>query len=580
MLQIATGKLFTRPACRENLLRGMLYTNAILASENGVKTATGTLLPSSSYSIRPSVLVYEFTELIEGEDIGPGMLVSSGVEPYLQDYSVVVSFALNCICTPDVDLARRLTSAQRGLVTRVAPQALVCRFFDAELWCKPDEMKFLEDFILKLVELPRGTFLGVMRALRTYVNGMHRIADDLELAYTLLVASVESLAQDFDGHESDWDSFDERKRKAVDKALSEADKVIAQRVRQALLKVEHVALARRFREFAVAHTPSTYFRQASDTANGPLLGRSDLAEVLGMAYQSRSKYVHQLRRLPDAVTLGHGHGETAIENRTTHLTLQGLSRLMRSVIIEFVVRQPSVEREPYNYHMERSGIIQLRMAPQYWVGRAEGDITKAGRDKLEGFLQQLASCLLRLPDAVVTDLRPVLAVACEVVPRLEKRLRLPYLALHALFNMYVARQDLAEMPSAIEALIQVELAEPSSEALIAHALAGQTVQWSLEVHQGALNTYLRRRADANGLRFPRLFEAAIALELAERLRCAGDMEGCRGVVALAVENHPGHIGLVEAETNLLPTVPISWRDVMLPSAEQPQQQSCQEPDHQ
>lgn len=573
MLQIATGKLFTRPVGRENLLRGMLYTNAILAREDAIETAAGRLLPSSSYSIRPSVLVYEFIERMEGEEQGPGVLISSTVDPYLQDYSVVVSFALNCVCTPEVDLARRLTTGQRGLATRVAPQTVVRRFFDGEIWCKPDDLKFLENFVGKLIGLPRRTFLGVMRALRTYVNGMHRIADDLELAYTLLVASVESLAQDFDGHESDWDSYDERKRKAVDDALSGVDEVISQRVREALLRVEHVALARRFREFTVAHIPPRYFRETADAGSGLLLERSDLAEALGTAYQSRSKYVHQLRRLPDAVTLGHDLGETAIEDRATHLTLQGLSRLMRSVIVEFVMRQPSLQHEPYSYHLERSGVVQVRMAPQYWVGRAEGDITKAGRDKLEGFLQQLASCLLKEPGAVVTDLRPVLEVACEVVPRLEKRLRLPYLALHALFNMHVARQDSAEMPAAIEALIHKELGEPSSEALVAYALSGQTVTWPLEVHQTILHAYLRRRGAANGLRLPRLFEAALTLELAERLRCAGDMEGCCRVVALAVENHPGHSGLLAVETNLVPTVPISWRDAMLPAVEQKQQQS-------
>jgi hypothetical protein len=184
VLQIATGKLFTRPASRENRLRGMLYTNAIFTREDAVETALGRLFPSSSYSIRPSVLVYEFSERIEDEEHGPGVLVSSGVEPYLQDYSVVVCFALNCVCTPDIDLVRRLTTGQRGLATRVAPQTLVHRFFDGEIWCKPDELTFLEEFVEKLIGLPRRTFLGVMRALRTYVNGMHRIADDLELAYT------------------------------------------------------------------------------------------------------------------------------------------------------------------------------------------------------------------------------------------------------------------------------------------------------------------------------------------------------------------------------------------------------------
>jgi hypothetical protein len=550
----------------------MLYTNVILIREAAVETAAGRLLPSSDYSIRPTIWVYEFTERIEQEEQGPGVLVSSTVGPYLQDYSVVVSFALNCTCTPDVDLARRLTNGQPGLATRVAPQALVRRFFDGEIWSKPDELKFLQEFVAKLIGLRRGTFLGVMRALRTYVNGMRRIADDLELAYTLLVASVESLAQDFDGHESDWDSLDERKRNAIDKALSGADEIVAQRVREALLGVEHVALARRFREFAAAHTTPAYFRQDAG-AGGLLLGRSDLIEALGTAYQSRSKYVHHLRRLPDVVTLGHGQGEIAVEGRTTHLTLQGLSRLMRSVIVEFVMRQPSVEHEPYNYHLERNGVVQLRMAPEYWVSGAEGDITMHGRDKLEGFLEQLASCLLKEPNAVVSDMRPVLTAAIEYVPKLKKHLRRPYLALHALFNGHVAERDAAATPAAIEKLVEQELDEPSSEAMIAHALFSQTVPWSLGVHHSTLQSYLRRRGAATGLRFPRLFEAALALELAERLRGAGDMEGCSGLVALAVENHPGHPGLLEFERNLQPNIPIIWRDILLP-AEQPQQQSA------
>lgn len=568
MLQIASGKLFTASVGRENRLRGMLYTNAVLAREESVDTAAGRLLPSSSYSIRPHVLIYEFIERMEDEGVKPGVLVSSTVDPYLQDFSVVISFALNCTCTPDVDLARRLTSGGRGLATRVAPQELVRRFFDREYWCQPDDIAFLGDFTDRLIGLPRSTFLGVMRALRTYVNGMHRIADDLELAYTLLVASVESLAQDFDGHESDWESFDERKRKAVDEALSTADEVTAQRVREALLKVEHVALGRRFREFATAHTMPTYFRQVSKD-DGFRLARSDLGEVLGLAYQSRSKYVHQLRQLPDMVTMGHGYAETALDERSTHLTLQGLARLMRSIIIEFVMRQPSVDREPYDYRFERSGVVQVRLAPQYWVGNAEGDIKKAGGRKLEGFLQQLELWLLKQPNVVVTDMRPVLARAVEFIPNTQKQLRLPYLALHFLFNWYTSEQDSAPSPPAIRALIEQELREPSSESLIAHALSDQSVDWSLEVHQQTVDNYLRRRAAASGLRFPRTFEAALTLDLAERYRLVGDVDACKAMVALAVENHPGHVGLLEFERIFRAEGPISWRNVILPASKEP-----------
>lgn len=563
MLQIATGKLFTKSVERENRLRGMLYTNAIIEREASIETAAGSLLPSSSYSIRPHALIYEFVERMEGDGIKPGVLVSSTVDPYLQDFSVVVSFALNCVCTPDVDLAKRLTSGVRGLVTRVAPQELVSRFFEKEYWCKSDEIEFLKDFTNKLIGLPRTTFLGVMRALRTYVNGMHRITDDLELAYTLLVASVESLAQDFDGHDSDWESFDERKRTAVDEALFGADADISQRVRDALLRVEHVALARRFREFSIAHTTAAYFRQASDT-NVFRLGRSDLAEVLGLAYRSRSKYVHQLRSLPDMVTIGHNYTETAIDGRSTHLTLQGLARLMRSIIIEFVMRQPSVGSEPYDYHLERSGIMQVRLAPGFWVGRTEGDIEIAGRDKLEGFLQQLESCLLKQPDSVVTDMRSVLEKAIEFVPNTKKPLRLPYLALHVLFNYYTSEKDSVPIPSAINALIKNELGEPGSESLIAHTLSSQVMDCSLEVHAQTLQDYFRRRGAANSLRFPRTFEAAITLDLAERYRLLGDIDACKTIVALAVENNPGHSSLLEFDKNFQMETPINWRNVMLP----------------
>ncbi|MBP5957940.1 hypothetical protein ICA16_19880 [Pseudomonas anatoliensis] len=565
MLQIATGKLFSRPVGWENLLRGVLYTNATFPKENAVETAVGKLLPSTSYSIHPRVLVYELVERMEAEERGPGVLLSSCVEPYLNDFAVVASFALNCVCTPDIDLARRLTSGEKGLATRAAPQKFVRRFFDSELWCKPEEIAFLQEFTTRLIGLPRNTYLCVMRAIRTYINGMHRIADDLELAYTLLVASVESLAQDFDEHESDWESYDERKRLAVDEALIGAEEGLAQRVRGALLRVEHTALARRFREFAISHTPPSYFREASLLVN-QALSRSDLTEVLAMAYQSRSKYVHQLKKLPDAVVLGHGYSETALHERVTFLTLQGLSRLMRNVIIEFIKSQPSLEREEHEYVLERTGVIRIEMAPEYWVANAEGDVISAGRRKLEGFLEQFLPCALSEEGASLTDLRPVLIPVAELLPSAKKNLRLPYLALYVLFNGVVPESSRAPISESINKLIQKELSQPSAEALITNTILGKVASWPLEVHLQVLESYFKRRGKPTGLRFPRLFEAAVSLDLAERFRLIGDMDQCRKMVALAVESHPGHQRLVQLEAEIDPDTPIHGADILLPSS--------------
>ncbi len=567
MLQIATGKLFSRPVGWENLLRGTLYTNANIEPELVVETAAGKLIPSSRSSIQPTVLVYEMQERMEAEEKAPGVLVSCTAEPYLSDFAAVTSFALNCVCSPDIDLARRLTSGKKGLATHASPHQFVSRFFEPELWCKPEEVAFLQAFVGQLIGLPRQTYLGVMRTIRTYINGMHRIADDLELAYTLLVASVESLAQDFDGHESDWASYDERKRQAVDEALTGADETVAQRVRDALLTVEHTALARRFREFVIANTSPEYFRDAS-LVPGQALSSTDITESLVMAYQARSKYVHQLMRLPAVVVLGHGYGETVLHERRAYLTLQGLSRLMRNVIIEFVASQPSLDREPYpRYYLERTNIIQLRMAPQYWVGNVEGDLLSAGPSKLEGFLEQLVPCQLGEEGAVLTDLRPVFSAAADVVLGAKREPRLPYLALYTLFNMVVPVEQRAPIPEGIEKLIQQDLLQPSPEALLVHTVAGKVPGWTLEVHDQTIESYFKRRGRPSGLRFPRFYEAAVTLDLAERYRLEGDILNCRRLVALAVESHPGHQRLVELEASINLNTPIRGADVLLPRSE-------------
>lgn len=567
MLQIATGKLFTSLESRENQLRGMFYTNAVIGYEKSVETVIGRLLPSSSTAQKPQIVLYELTERMEGNEITHGTLASSGIEPYLQDFAVVVAFALNCVCTPDIDLCRRLINGHRGISTNASPSTFVKRFFDNSIWCTQEDRKFLTEFTAKLIGLHRQTFLGVMRSLRTFINGMYRIADDLELAYTLLVVSVESLAQDFDEHRSNWESLDERKRVAIDRALDGADSALAQRVRSAVLAVEHVALGRRFREFVIAHTGPDYFRPETKP-NEPTLGRSDLSEVLGLAYQARSKYVHQLQRLPAMVTMGHHQlGEITAEGRATYLTFQGLSRLMRNVIIEFVQKQPTVQREPYNYAFERSGVVRMKMAAQYWVGSTDGDIKTHGRDKLEGFLQQLASLLLREPNAIITDLRPVLEQAAKWLPMLKTQLKLPYLALFAVFNAYVHKQDQAPTTSSINALIEKELDKCGSESLLVHTLYGQVPPWPTEEHANAIVTYFKRRSAKNGLRFPRLFEAALLLDLAERYRLAGNMQACMDTVSLAVENQPGHAGLRGLEQELDAESPIRWQEILLPSFE-------------
>ncbi len=144
-------------------------------------------------------LIYEFTELIE-QPPRAGVVASHGVEPYLNDFAAIVSFALAVACTSEPELTSRLISGRRFPTINVPPQKLIHRAFDDQVWCHDEDADRLVTIVRDLIGLRRESYLAAMRAIRTYVTGLHRVVDDLELAYTLLVASVESLAQGFDGY--------------------------------------------------------------------------------------------------------------------------------------------------------------------------------------------------------------------------------------------------------------------------------------------------------------------------------------------------------------------------------------------
>lgn len=153
MLQINSGKPFTREPEHRNELRGILYTNLRVVRREPIETAAGRVLPVSTLR-RSGALVYEVTELIEAQPRGPGVLVSHGAEPYLRDFATVVSFALSVTCTPDPDLAQRLTNGDRGVAVFDAPSKLVKRTFDGEVLCQDADAEHLTDFVTQLTPAP------------------------------------------------------------------------------------------------------------------------------------------------------------------------------------------------------------------------------------------------------------------------------------------------------------------------------------------------------------------------------------------------------------------------------------------
>ena len=556
MLQIASGKLFGRDAAQRNELRGVLYTNLQLYGRPAIETVAGRLLSTESMSPLGAV-VYEITELIEDEPQA-GAVVSHGVDPYLSDFGTVVSFALNVICTPDQEAFRRMMSGLGGALGNARPRNLVSKVFDEQIWCGDEQAEEMVQFTEALIGLERKDFLASFRSMKTYVTALHRLGDDPELAYMLLVASIESLAEDFEGGQPDWSDYPEDKRFKVDRALEGADDGTAQRVKSALLEIEHGSVSRRYRIFALEHLTPSYFREDAQERPNPV-ARADLPQALKRSYKLRSRYVHSLSELPELLSMGFVRGETVLIRDEEMLTFEGLSRLARHTIKEYIQRQPKVDKETYDYRPERAGIVELSLAPKYWIWNTENFDADSVRRRLEGFLSQLASVISEDTESGVTDMGAVLVEIEKHLPNMNAEARRAALVLHRAFSRLALGTDPPSGESPIVRRHSDAIEGPSIEAMLLHLLLGTVPEWALEEHRALHDDFLRRQGKKSSLKIPRLFRSRLSLVLAERYRQAGDSEQARSLIWVAVENDPGREEIRQLETDFDPHTPIPWR---------------------
>lgn len=559
MLQAATGKLFTnRENPRRQDLKGVIFSNLDLGVTDRFSTRIGTLINLES-SRSPAALGYEMTEFVEAEEPAAGVLISRSMGAYIDDFADVASFSLQVICSPDVHIAERLLH-QRHRPGDRRPSERLGRFYDASVRVTEAELQDFERFADQLIDLPRSTYLAVIQAIRTYVAAVHRVSDDLNLAYTLLVMCLESLAQKFDGHEPNWSDIPVQKRAGVDEALQGVSEEDSQRVRDAVLEVIHPRLGFRFVQFILAHLPADYFSVQADAQKHPI-GRRDLEAALQNLYGVRSSYVHTLKPLTKEFLHFATHRETYEDDGKLTFTFQGLFRLVRAVLIEFVRRSPKIEHEPCNYEWDNPNLLMLRIDPKHWIYDPSAFDAQASRRYFQGLVELLDKCLVEYPDRKLHRPGNVIDKGLSIQPQMNEAQQVPFLAFWWLSNTYLGHDSARRAHTSREVEL---LNKPSIDSLITQALIGSDSEWAPDVHQLQLERYYGQRYKANGVRVPSNVEACMALALAERHRRAGDWSSAVAALTSAAENSPHLTQLRSLPHELDQGTPIKWIAIIYP----------------
>ncbi len=173
MLQINSGKLYARGVGRRNALTGVLFTNARFSLDKSLETLAGALR-STGYGPQDRACVFDMEERIEAEEENrPGILISHTIDPFLNDFAVVATFGLGAVFSRDAQTARGLTGGEAGFSSYRPASEFIARHFDPTVFVSEEEAADFKVFVGDLLGLERKTFLAVMRAMRTFVAGLH-----------------------------------------------------------------------------------------------------------------------------------------------------------------------------------------------------------------------------------------------------------------------------------------------------------------------------------------------------------------------------------------------------------------------
>lgn len=560
MLQASTGKHFTLSGRHSNLLRGALYTNMSLFDDDGIETAFGKIF-SSSMRRQPNVISCEIIENIEHEGIGPGVLHSNGIDIYLNDFADITSFSLNVICTPDYELASRLLS-NKIAPGKPSPQKLVSRVYESSVYIQSHELEDLKVFSNELLGLKRKEYLLAIKAIRTYVTALHRLSENLDLSYTLLVMSIEALVQEFSEYKTQWDDIEETKRAPIEKILEEVDSGISQRLKAAILESEHRALSKKFKHFILSNLPASYFTDDAMLHSNPV-GRKDLESALQNLYKTRSKYVHELKALPKEFNNFSGAQEVVVLDNEMLLSFQGLTRLARSVIKEFVAKQEKVQHEPCDYNLENPNLSRYKICPSMWIG----DIAQANKDNYSiffaGYISLINNMYFEYPNGKLYDVRGVVEKGYSMKSQLKEQQLRSVLALYCIVAIITKSKGAPNINLTDKDYGLINA--PSAESLIAHAVLGNDTEWAVDEHEKEFESYYKKRFKKSGYRIPSNFEACLGLAMAERYRVSGNHDLAQKQLNLTADDFPSIKTIREAAISFTPDSPLRWLNIVYPN---------------
>ena len=507
MLQIISGKFFKSDKRHIYEGKGIAYSNYSWVGP--IKTCVATLEPVDTYKSVSSYVI-SYTNQIEKERAG--VLVRTGDSEIVQQFQLLCIFGLKAFFDTDrnsVEINCREKPRRSG---DYLPSTFVPRFFESQIHGQMDEIKAFIKFVDKVIGLPREKYLVLINCLNNFSHALQTLNYNLDLAYSMLVYSLEALSQSFDNFEPTWKDYNPEIKNKLDRLLSKTDSDVAENIRETLLKSRNLRSQQRFIDFITNHISDSFFTdEAIHVKNA--LRKSELKRALKNAYSMRSNYVHQLKHIQEQLRVPQIAEDDVFHwQNEPYLTFSGLTRLAHHVISNFIWEQESVESEDYDWTKDLPGSFRMEVAPQYWIGDDEGFTPSQATKRFSGLLSNIQQA--RVSNGSLVDLRKLLEKYESLIPTANKKDKIPMLATYYLYNVYVVQE--AKRPDYKEFLKQYEdiFNECCIEMMIVYLLTNQKWPWDIKECVSHYNDYMEKKFSKNALSVPLLIELCLIVEIA------------------------------------------------------------------
>jgi hypothetical protein len=554
MLQISAGRFF-RPGAELNeyVHRRAFYTNAWFLEPQSIQLPVGTITASTERGDVSTVMV-EVVDRLEKQrwDGTDDFHVATGGDELVNDVAYVMTFALNRTFTRNHDQVRRLVPPEGLTGRRRMADGLFPHLFEPNAVIAPEAWEDLRQFLEDLLAMPREDFARVMRAIRNSVDATRRAIDDPTGAYTDLVAALESLGDDELTTSVPWDRYDPVKRKIIDTVLADEVDELAEKMRTAVLAADRAGLKRRFVSSTLARLSPSYYRQeAVDTVRPPQ--SADIERMLGTAYDIRSRRSHVLQDLGEEAWVFTDGAETAYEPSFQRIfTLAGLWRLIRDVVRQYVAAATKTEPEPWDSRGSLPGVVNVQLAPQYWIWHPEGLAADTALQRFNGVAEAFIGWHAGHHDDGF-NLTDVVKRIEQLVPQLpDGPQRTALVAIHVLWHEWTPAED--HRPEARDFIEQHGpcLEAPSPTAYAVGLLSNRKPpSWTADEWAEMAGARRAERLHGKEAPLPASVDTLIQLEAADQLEAVGRHDEAVAFAANAVEESPGHADVLQWEERLL-----------------------------